>query len=106
MKKLVTGKIMMLLLTALMAGLVPGYTAFGGDDARETAVRGGAEKINVNAATLKELITLPGIGRKKAGAIIAYRTENGKFGSIDDLRKVEGIGKKTLEKIRPYITVP
>jgi len=106
MKKFVTGKIMMLLLAALMAGLVPGSAAFAGDDGRETAPQVGTERININAATLKELITLPGIGKEKAGAIIAYRTENGKFSSIDDLRKVKGIGKKTVEKIRPYVTVP
>lgn len=62
------------------------------------------EKVNINMATVKELSALPGIGKKKAEAIIAYRNENGKFTAVDDLRKVEGIGKKTVEKIRELIT--
>ncbi len=60
--------------------------------------------ININEATVKELAALPGIGKKKAEAIVAYRNENGQFNSIDDLKKVEGIGKKTLEKIKEQIT--
>ncbi len=62
-------------------------------------------KVNINTATVKELTTLHGIGKKKAEAIVAYRSGNGEFSSIDDLQKVEGIGRKTFEKIRGYLTV-
>ena len=62
-------------------------------------------KLDINTATLDELIELPGIGEVKAREIIKYRTEHGPFTSVDDLIKVKGIGKKTLEKLRKYIKV-
>lgn len=59
--------------------------------------------VNVNTADLKALESLPGIGAAKAQAIIDYRTQNGKFKSIDDLKKVKGISDKILEKIKAEI---
>lgn len=64
-----------------------------------------AELLNVNKATNVELQALPGIGPKKAEAIIAFRTSHGPFLVVDDLVKVKGIGVKTLEKLRPLVTV-
>ena len=61
--------------------------------------------VNINAATAKELQSLPGIGQVTAERIIAYRAENGPFVSVDDLGKVKGIGKKSLEKIRELVAV-
>ncbi len=61
--------------------------------------------ININTATQSQLETLPGIGPVKASAIIAYRQEHGTFKSVEDLVKVSGIGKKTLDSIRDHITV-
>ena len=62
-----------------------------------------ANLTNVNTASAKELEKLPGVGKKSAGAIVAYRTEKGKFKAPKDLLKVNGVGKKTLEKIQPLI---
>lgn len=59
---------------------------------------------NVNTATAAEIEKLPGIGKKSAAAIIAYRTEKGKFKTSKDLLKVKGIGKKTLEKIQNLVS--
>lgn len=61
--------------------------------------------ININEADAKLLETLPGIGPVKARAIIEYRTQHGPFKRVEDLIKVKGIGPKTLEKIRPLVTV-
>ncbi|PKF61793.1 competence protein ComEA [Psychromonas sp. psych-6C06] len=63
------------------------------------------EKVNVNLATDKQLAAIKGIGMKKAQAIINYRQENGDFVSIEELVKVKGIGKSTLQKISPFITL-
>lgn len=61
-------------------------------------------KININTATLEELQTLPGIGESKAKDIIAYR-ENNKFNSIEDIKKVSGIGEGLFAKIKENITI-
>jgi len=57
--------------------------------------------VDLNSASVGELETLPGIGRKLAERIIATRP----YQSVDDLTKVKGIGNKTLEKMRPLVTV-
>jgi len=60
---------------------------------------------NVNQATVKELVKLPGIGKVTAEKIVAYRDLNGPFAAAEDLLKVNGVGKQTLAKIRDQITV-
>ncbi len=59
-----------------------------------------AKKIDVNSATVAELIELPGIGPALAARIIAYRTEHGLFRALDDLKAVKGIGPATVEGLR------
>lgn len=60
---------------------------------------------NINTAGQADLEKLKGIGPVKAKAIIDYRTKNGPFKSLDDLQKVNGIGKATLDKLRPEIAI-
>lgn len=61
--------------------------------------------INLNTATADELDKLPGIGQAMAARIIDYREVNGFFTTIDELKSVSGIGDKTFEKLKVYITV-
>ncbi|HBL05951.1 MULTISPECIES: helix-hairpin-helix domain-containing protein [unclassified Clostridium] len=62
-------------------------------------------KININKATVDELMTIPGIGQVKAQSIVDYRNENGKFNSVDELTNITGIGVKTLEKLRDKVDI-
>lgn len=73
-------------------------------DEQESNINETNTKININTATLDELITLDGIGTTKAEAIINYRTEHGSFTNIEDLKNVSGIGESTYEKIKEHIT--
>ena len=74
-------------------------------DKNNTSDNSGNNKININTATLDELLTLKGIGQSKAEAIIKYREENGNFNSIEDIQKVSGLGGTIYSKIKDYITV-
>ncbi len=56
-------------------------------------------------ATEAELVTVPGIGKALAQRIVEFREKNGPFAKIDDLIKVRGIGEKSLQRLRPYLTV-
>jgi competence protein ComEA len=62
-------------------------------------------RIDVNSATWVEWGQLDGIGDSLARRIVADREHNGPFRSIDDLRRVRGIGPKTLERMRPWVTI-
>jgi competence protein ComEA len=61
--------------------------------------------VNINTASLDELIALPSIGPTSAQKIIDYRTENGPFSTIEDIMNVSGIGPSTFEDIKNLITV-
>lgn len=62
--------------------------------------------LNLNTASEAELASLPRIGPVTAAAIVQWRVQNGGFNSVDDLLKVRGIGKATLEGLRPNVTAP
>ena len=63
------------------------------------------EIININTAEKQNLVKLPKIGTVTAERIIRFRDDYGPFKSFDDLLKVKGIGPKTLEKLKPQITL-
>lgn len=62
-------------------------------------------KVSLNSANAEQLQQLTGVGAKKAQAIIAYRNQNGGFKSIDDLKKVKGIGEKLFEQNRARLSL-
>ena len=64
---------------------------------------GGAYLVNINTEIAAELELLPGIGAKKAQAIIDHRKTRGDFRTLDDVARVEGIGKALAGKIAPLI---
>ena len=61
--------------------------------------------ININTANAEELQSIPRVGPVLAQKIIDYRNSIGRFNSVEELTEVSGIGKATLEKIRPYISI-
>lgn len=66
---------------------------------------GNGGSVNLNTATAAELETLPRIGAAMAARIIEWREANGRFTAVDDLGSVAGIGEKTLEGLRPLVSV-
>ena len=64
-----------------------------------------AGKVNINKATVPELVKIKGIGEKYAERIVAYRDKNGPFKKIEDITNVKGIGPKNFEVIKNLITV-
>lgn len=69
-----------------------------------TAVPVAARRVDLNMAGSEEIALLPGIGPAIAGRIVADRAERGPFASVDELRRVKGIGASTLERVRPFAT--
>lgn len=63
------------------------------------------QPVNINTATVEQLETVKGIGKKRAQAIVAHREKNGPFKSVDDLASVKGFGKHFVEKHRASLTV-
>jgi competence protein ComEA len=61
--------------------------------------------LDLNTADTAALETLSGIGPVRAAAIVTWREEHGPFGAVDDLLRVRGIGKATLDRLRAQVTV-
>ena len=71
---------------------------------KETSDNTKSNKVNINSASLNELMTISGIGEAKAKAIIEYRSKH-KFNSIEDIKNVEGIGENLFANIKESITI-
>lgn len=91
-----------LLLSLLGVLVVPSLAV-----ASQQASSGGQEqeKIELNSATAEQLQEVPGIGPALATRIIDFREEHGPFERVEDLLNVQGIGMRTLERMRPYLEV-
>ncbi|KXI28164.1 ComEA family DNA-binding protein [Paraglaciecola hydrolytica] len=94
-----------LLISATFLLPVSGFVLADSATDKTKAVQMKVQKINLNTASLDELTTLPGIGEKKAAAIIEYREKFGKFTSLEQLAEVKGIGTKMLEKLQDKISI-
>ena len=64
-----------------------------------------SKPVDLNAATIKELQELPGVGQVTAQRIIDMRQKSGHFRRVEDLLAIRGISQKKLDALRPYITV-
>ncbi len=62
-------------------------------------------KVNINTASVKELLDLPGVGPKIAKRIYEYRRMKGRIRSINELLNIKGIGPKKLEKMKKYVVL-
>lgn len=82
------------------AGAGSGGTGTGSD-----AGGGAVLVVDLNTATEAELDELPGVGPVTAGRILAWRDEHGRFSVPEELLEVSGIGERTLEQLRPHVTV-
>ena len=95
-------------LTALMLVLTLAASSAPVSAATPAATKAGASEarpIDLNTADSAALESVPGIGKSLSQRILAFREKNGAFQSVDDLLKVQGIGEKSIQKLRPYLTV-
>ena len=72
-------------------------------DLEKAEPRTASFQVDINKAQWPELVTLPGVGQALAERIVQSREQNGPYANIDDLRRVRGIGPRTLEVLRPYL---
>jgi competence ComEA-like helix-hairpin-helix protein len=82
------------------------HTTFSGSSRRPREARKPPGKVSLNTATAIELAQLPGIGTVRARAIIEDRRRNGPYRVLDDLRRVQGIGPSTVERLRGRVSIP
>lgn len=66
---------------------------------------GSAARVNLNTDPVQTLMTLPGVGKKRAAMIVASRKEDGWFRTIQDLTRIKGIGAKTVSKLADHLEV-
>lgn len=79
-------------------------TPVGADvPAEAPADGGGAARVDLNSASLTELDTLPGVGPVTAQRILDWRTQHGRFASVEQLREIEGIGPTRFSKLKDLV---
>jgi len=97
---------MRVLSAALLCGVLAAAGAAAAPEAAKPAPAAArSSAVDLNSASEEQLQEVPGIGPSLAKKIVDFRKENGPFKSVDDLLKVRGIGEKSLERLRPHLTV-
>lgn len=88
-------------------GTVPEFAASSGQPVSGAASAGSSKtgKVNINTASMEELMTLPGIGETRAQSIIDYRKASGKFKKAEDLMNIPGIKDGSFQKLKDHISV-
>lgn len=71
---------------------------------KAAAASASVAKININQASVQDLIAIPGLGEKKAQAILDYIAQNGPIKDQTQLTEVKGIGNKLAAKVSPYLS--
>lgn len=99
-------RISLLSVFALTAAVLAAAPVFAQESAPQAATgTAPAQKtLNLNTATVEQLETLPGIGRKTAQLIVEYRAKAGSFKKIEELMNIKGIGEKSFLKIKPLVS--
>jgi len=93
-----------LLIVLALAGIAA-RPAAAAPAAAHKAAASEARPVDINTADSAALETVPGIGKSLSQRIVAFREKNGPFQSVDDLLKIQGVGEKSIQKLRPYLTV-
>ena len=94
------------LVVGALAAMVGWWFSNGGGrliEVEQGEPQNAAFQVDINGADWPELVQLPGVGKNLAQRIVESRRAQGPFVDNDDLRRVRGIGPKTLENIRPYL---
>jgi competence protein ComEA len=96
-----------LITSSLLSAAVPGMAGPPAPAAAKAPGKAQMEpaRVNINTATVQELMTLSGVGRAIAERIVQHRQSQGRFQAPDDLRKVQGVGGGLLERNRDRIVV-
>jgi competence protein ComEA len=95
----------LVLAAVLSIAALPASAAPAGADGKEAKEPKKSAVININAADASQIALLPRIGPSVAQRIIDYRKKNGPFKTTDDLMLVQGIGDKTYQLLKPYVTI-
>ena len=99
-----TALVALLVLAVLVENPLVATPAASAETAR-AATTASTDKVNINTADVKELMSLTGVGRGLAEKIVKHRDEHGPFRKPEDLRRVEGVGNGLWEKNRERISV-
>ena len=93
------------LCAATLSSLLFGAVAWAEPSQQAPADSAEAARIDLNRASVLELTRLPGIGEKRAQAIVAFRESHGGFQSVTQLLRIKGIGRAMLRKLRLLVTI-
>ena len=91
------------LLAAMTLALASSYTQES--HAAEPSAMRISGVVNLNTANLEQLQLLPGVGEKRAAAIVEIRKSKGGFKAVEELTEVKGVGDALIERLRPHLTV-